>query len=146
PAAVALLLLASAVALPLPILGGLAELTEHLLQTLDLALVGDLLDFGVLDELEHLFHVGERALESVHDAFDLETGLFGGTRCGRAVREGFDRARDGGFLVGARGPRARRGRLGARRGGGRAGSGRSRGGGCGRGRRWGSGRLLPPLI
>jgi len=80
PAAVALLLLASAFALPLPILGGLAELTEHLLQTLDLALVGDLLDFGVLDELEHLFHVGERALESVHDAFDLENGLFDGTR------------------------------------------------------------------
>lgn len=48
--------------------------------------------------------------------------------------------------MGARGLRARRGRLGVRRGGGRVGSGRSRGGGCGRGRRWGSGRLLLPLI
>jgi hypothetical protein len=71
----------------------LRELSDDLLEALNLAFVGDLVLLGIFNQFENLLHVMQGLLEAVHDTFHFEHRLFNRSRGCRAIRESFDFAR-----------------------------------------------------
>lgn len=59
----------------LPIVGAVLDLTQRPPQRIDLAFIGNFLAFRQLNQLEHFFHLLDRAFERLDDFHDFIDGL-----------------------------------------------------------------------